>query len=69
MSVIIERMDMPKSCYECGLKEWVDNSDYKKIGVYCCPLNINLDDIEEYRHGVYDTKRLENCPLKELKGE
>lgn len=69
MSVIIEGMKMPKSCYECKLKEWVDNADYKKTGDYCCPLNIRLDDIEAYRHGVYDTRRLENCPLKELKGE
>lgn len=54
MAVAIKGMSMPKSCHECDL-EW-----RREDGVLFCPL------IEKYT-GSYNTERLFDCPLYEIK--
>lgn len=54
MAVAIKEMSMPRSCHECGVECLLED------GVLFCPI------IEKDTSG-YDTKRLSDCPLYEIK--
>lgn len=56
MSVLIRGMDMPESCAECRLRSG-------SFGTFCAVLREYIDDAR----GLPKDKRMENCPLVEVK--
>ena len=64
MSIIIENMEMPENCLYCPIKNW-EEEWFKKI-YYRCPL---INRAMKLTEREAKKGRLEDCPLKELKGE
>ena len=57
--VIIKDMAMPHHCRECRFCKW--DSRYEEYYCYASMFPLECTDKE------YETKRLEICPLKEVK--
>lgn len=60
--VMIEGMEMPKSCIDCNLCAWVENEN----SFVCQPTQAYLGDIEE-DNNMYAKYRHKHCPLQEVK--